>query len=98
MAAAMYRDMGMTYWLEKAEAEMRGSVSKSVHLLYRLSQLWVFVALTLVAITAPASADNQVAFRNADIQTVIGEVAKLTETTFLFDPTRVKGNHGARRG
>jgi hypothetical protein len=22
-AATMYRDMGMTYWLEKAEAEMR---------------------------------------------------------------------------
>jgi hypothetical protein len=22
-ATAMYRDMGMTYWLEKAEAEMR---------------------------------------------------------------------------
>jgi len=24
-AATMYRDMGMTYWLEKAEAEMRDS-------------------------------------------------------------------------
>jgi tetratricopeptide (TPR) repeat protein len=24
-ATAMYRDMGMTYWLEKAEAEMRES-------------------------------------------------------------------------
>ena len=23
-ATVMYRDMGMTYWLEKAEAEMRG--------------------------------------------------------------------------
>ena len=23
-ATTMYRDMGMTYWLEKAEAEMRG--------------------------------------------------------------------------
>jgi hypothetical protein len=23
-AIAMYRDMGMTYWLEKAQAEMRG--------------------------------------------------------------------------
>jgi type II secretory pathway component GspD/PulD (secretin) len=91
MAATMYRDMGVTYWLEQAEAEMRGSVSKWVHLLYRLNQLWVFVALTLVAITAPASADNQFAFKDADIQTVIGEVAKLTETTFLYDPTRVKG-------
>jgi hypothetical protein len=25
IAATMYRDMGMTYWLEKAEAEMRES-------------------------------------------------------------------------
>ncbi len=23
-ATSMYREMGMTYWLEKAEAEMRG--------------------------------------------------------------------------
>jgi type II secretory pathway component GspD/PulD (secretin) len=66
-------------------------VRKSVHLLYRLTRLWAFVALTLVATTVPASADNQFAFKDADIQTVIGEVAKLTQTTFLFDPTRVKG-------
>ena len=31
------------------------------------------------------------AFENADIKTVIAEVARLTGTTFLFDPARVKG-------
>lgn len=30
-------------------------------------------------------------FENADIQTVIAEVARLTGTTFLFDPARITG-------
>jgi type II secretory pathway component GspD/PulD (secretin) len=65
------------------------------HFLHQLNRLWVGVSLTLVIATAPGSAHSvahsQLAFKDADIQTVIAEVAKLTETTFLFDPTRVKG-------
>jgi general secretion pathway protein D len=41
--------------------------------------------------SARAGAQNRFAFENADIYVVVDEVARLTGTTFLFDPARVKG-------
>jgi type II secretory pathway component GspD/PulD (secretin) len=65
------------------------------HLFHKLNRLWAGISLTLVFTTAPGSAfgvtQSQFAFKDADIQAVIEEVAKLTNTTFLFDPSRVKG-------
>jgi type II secretory pathway component GspD/PulD (secretin) len=65
------------------------------HLFHELNRLWAGVSLALVFTTAPGSAfgvtQSQFAFKDADIQAVIEEVAKLTNTTFLFDPARVKG-------
>jgi general secretion pathway protein D len=65
------------------------------HLLHQLNRFWAGVSLPLVLTTAPGSAlggpQSQLAFRDADIQTVIEEVARLTGATFLFDPARVKG-------
>jgi general secretion pathway protein D len=53
------------------------------------------VSLAVALTTAPGSAvggpQSQLVFKNADIQTVIEEVARLTGTTFLFDPARVQG-------
>jgi type II secretory pathway component GspD/PulD (secretin) len=64
-------------------------------LFHKLNRLWAGVSLALVFTTAPDSAfgvsQRQFAFKDADIQAVIEEVAKLTNTTFLFDPSRVKG-------
>ena len=65
----------------------------------RFSHLWkpscVGLSLALVLAAEPASASGgdrvRLAFENADIQAVIAEVARLTGTTFLFDPARVKG-------
>jgi len=47
----------------------------------------------LVALDASAWAggQNRFAFENADLYVVVDEVARLTGTTFLFDPARVKG-------
>jgi type II secretory pathway component GspD/PulD (secretin) len=68
---------------------------KDPHLFNKLNRLWVGVSLALVFTTAPGSAggvtQSRFAFKDADIQAVIEEVAKLTNTTFLFDPSRVKG-------
>ena len=65
------------------------------HLLHQLNRFRACVSLALVFTTAPGSAlgvtQGQLAFKDADIQAVIEEVAKLTKTTFLFDPSRVKG-------
>lgn len=51
--------------------------------------------LCLVLAADPASAwavaQKRFAFENADIYIVVDEVARLTGTTFLFDPARVKG-------
>lgn len=62
------------------------------------SRLWMScagLALALVLTAGPASATGDdragLAFENADIQAVIAEVARLTGTTFLFDPARVQG-------
>jgi general secretion pathway protein D len=56
---------------------------------------WAAVSLALLLVAAPGAAleasRSQLAFKNTDIQTVIEEVARLTGTTFLFDPARVKG-------
>jgi general secretion pathway protein D len=38
-----------------------------------------------------AGAEKRFAFENADISVIVDEVARLTGTTFLFDPARVKG-------
>ena len=65
------------------------------HLFHKLNRLWAGVSLALVFTAAPGSAfgvtQSQFAFKDADIQVVIEKVAKLTNTTFLFDPYRVKG-------
>lgn len=64
-------------------------------LFHRRKLSWAAASLALVLATAPGSArgvpQSQLAFKNADIQTVIEEVARLTGTTFLFDPARVTG-------
>jgi len=65
------------------------------HLFHKLNRLWAGISLTLVFTTAPGSAygvtQSQFTFKDADIQAVIEELAKLTNTTFLFGPSRVKG-------
>ena len=56
---------------------------------------WAGLGLALVLATGPASVlgapRDRFMFEDADIKTVIAEVARLTGTTFLFDPARVKG-------
>ena len=54
--------------------------------------------LTLGALSAPLAVEAQqttrsgpLSFENADIQTVIKHVGRLTGLTFLFDPEQVKG-------
>jgi putative ABC transport system substrate-binding protein len=51
--------------------------------------------MTVALTTAPGSAvggpQSQLVFKDADVQTVIEEVGRVTGTTFLFDPARVKG-------
>ena len=53
----------------------------------------IFLGLLLVCPTGPAWATPSAAFsfENADIQTVIKHVGRLTGITFLFDPEQVKG-------
>jgi type II secretory pathway component GspD/PulD (secretin) len=56
-----------------------------------LASVGLALALTTghaVALDAPRA---PFAFENADITTVIAEVARRTATTFLFDPARVRG-------
>ena len=64
-------------------------------LFHQRNRFWAGVLLALLLTTAPAAAlgipQSQLTFKNADIQTVIEEVARLTGTTFLFDPARVQG-------
>ena len=64
-------------------------------LFHQRNRFWAGVLLALLLRTAPAAAlgipQSQLTFKNADIQTVIEEVARLTGTTFLFDPARVQG-------
>jgi general secretion pathway protein D len=60
----------------------------------RFAQLWASLFLCLAFAAEPVSAwANQVRleFVNANIHVVIEAVAKITGTSFLFDPTRVKG-------
>jgi type II secretory pathway component GspD/PulD (secretin) len=87
----MYREMGMTYWLEKAEVSMRSGP----HLFHQPPRFWAAASLAVALTTAPGSAvgdpQSQLVFKDADIQTVIEEVGRVTGTTFLFDPARVKG-------
>src|SRR5262245_40233727 len=40
---------------------------------------------------ASATPSGPIAFENADIQTVVKQVAALTGITFLFDPEQVRG-------
>lgn len=65
------------------------------HLFHQLNRFWAGVSLALAFTTVPGSAlgvaQSRLAFKDADIQTVIEEVARFTGTTFLFDPARVKG-------
>jgi general secretion pathway protein D len=65
------------------------------HLFHQLNLFRAGVSLALVFTTTPGSAlgdpQSRLAFKDADIQTVIEEVGRLTGTTFLFDPARVKG-------
>ena len=53
----------------------------------------VFLCLLFVAPTgvAAAATSGPFTFENADIQTVVKQVAALTGITFLFDPDQVKG-------
>jgi type II secretory pathway component GspD/PulD (secretin) len=53
----------------------------------------VFLCLLFVSAAGAALADTSVpfTFENADIQTVVKQVATLTGITFLFDPDQVKG-------
>jgi general secretion pathway protein D len=54
---------------------------------------WVGSLLILVVTLGPAPVVGaaRLTFEDADIKTVIAEVGRLTGTTFLFDPARVKG-------
>jgi general secretion pathway protein D len=64
-------------------------------LFHQRNRFWAGVLLALLLTTAPAAAlgipQSQLTFKNVDIQTVIEGVARLTGTTFLFDPARVQG-------
>jgi general secretion pathway protein D len=64
-------------------------------LFHQWNRFWAGVLLALLLTTAPAAAlgipQSQLTFKNVDIQTVIEGVARLTGTTFLFDPARVRG-------
>jgi len=53
----------------------------------------VFLCLLFVSAAGPALADTSglFTFENADIQTVVKQVAALTGIAFLFDPVQVKG-------
>jgi len=53
----------------------------------------VFLCLAFVSEAGPglAAPSEPFTFENADIQTVVKQVATLTGITFLFDPERVKG-------
>ena len=53
----------------------------------------VFLCLAFVYAAGPALAatSQPFTFENADIQTVVKQVATLTGITFLFDPEQVKG-------
>ena len=53
----------------------------------------VFLCLLFVSAPGPALAASSepFTFENADIQTVVKQVATLTGITFLFDPEQVKG-------
>ena len=53
----------------------------------------VFLCLLFVSAAGPALADTSglFTFEDADIQTVVKQVATLTGITFLFDPEQVKG-------
>ena len=53
----------------------------------------IFVGLLLVCATGPAWATPSwaLSFEDADIQTVIKHIGRLTGITFLFDPEQVKG-------
>jgi len=53
----------------------------------------VFLCLLFVSAAGPALAatSGPFTFENADIQTVVKQVATLTGITFLFDPEQVKG-------
>ncbi len=53
----------------------------------------VFLCLLVVSAAGPARATTSepFTFENADIRTVIKQVAALTGITFLFDPEQVKG-------
>ena len=53
----------------------------------------IFLGLLLVCPTGPAWAtpSGAFSFENADIQTVIKHVGRLTGVTFLFDPEQIKG-------
>jgi general secretion pathway protein D len=56
---------------------------------------WAALCLGAVLIAGPATLlgapQARFTFENADIKTVIAEVARLTGKTFLFDPARVQG-------
>jgi general secretion pathway protein D len=62
---------------------------------HQRNRVWAGVSLALVLTTGSASAlvipQSQLTFKDADIQIVIEEVARLTGTTVLFDPARVQG-------
>jgi general secretion pathway protein D len=53
--------------------------------------LWLAVLLMTDHASAGGVSHTRFTFENADIKTVIAEVARLTRTPYLFDPARVKG-------
>jgi hypothetical protein len=70
-------------------------MTSRLRLFHQRNRFWAGVLLALLLTTAPAAAlgipQSQLTFKNVDIQIVIEGVARLTGTTFLFDPARVQG-------
>lgn len=75
---------------------MRPSAMRSVSRLVLVGRRVCGIAVLVLLLVSPLSAAPTIApdaltFENADIRDVIRQIGRLTGTTFLFDPDRVKG-------